>query len=108
MIPVASHSTPFSNSLPKQSCPFTHSPRVCLRYVTEVTRAQPQVRSVVNLVAPGWNLYPQESPSELSTHLRHYEYAQPLYGIPFLGVTRGMYFPPYVKMIRVDTGSNLG
>ena len=44
MIPVASHSTPFSNSLPKQSSPFTRgSPPVCLGYVTAVTRAQPQV-----------------------------------------------------------------
>ena len=44
MIPVASRSTPFSNSLPKQSSPFTRgSPPVCLGYVTAVTRAQPQV-----------------------------------------------------------------
>ena len=44
MIPVASHSTPYSNSLPKQSSPFTRgSPPVCLGYVTEVTRAQPQI-----------------------------------------------------------------
>ena len=44
MIPVASHSTPFSSSLPKQSSPFTRgSPPVCLGYVTAVTRAQPQV-----------------------------------------------------------------
>ena len=45
MIPVASHSTPFSKSLPKQSSPFTTgSPPVCLGYVTEVARArQPQV-----------------------------------------------------------------
>jgi len=46
MIPVASHSTPFSSSLPKQPSPLTRgSPPVCLGYVTEMTRAQPQVRN---------------------------------------------------------------
>ena len=66
MIPVASPSTPFSNSLPKQSSPFTRSPRVCLRYVTEVTRAQPQVSVTTDL---WWTWSPQVGTCIHTNHL---------------------------------------